>query len=477
MNSQKNRLKESKPLKYSFNNIQIVDGSIDLDDRPKKTRHEVRGIRIAVPFISNLRYYVDRYVQPSFAAVVNGKEVSLKGRTKPFSESLETTFDINISDLDIPHYLEYVPLQREYEIPSAFLDVKAVVSFTQHKDKPPTLRAEGDVILKDVRVSGKDKSPMVRLPMVKAVIFPSDLAARDFHLAALQVQDPEIDVSIDRNGTLKLLTLIPEKQKESEVEEKGKKIAPNEEPGNRNQKFTVDSIRLTGGKVRFADASMGSPFKTALGELRIDMNGLGTGKESKAEALVSFSTEAGETVELKGNLSLSPLASEGTIAVAKAILKKYAPYYSDSVRFDIHGGSLDARSGYSFAEGEEGPEFRLSGFHTNPPPPPNHPGPQQPNQTPPSYHPRKVPPQPNRMQKRMKSRRQRSEKIAALTGSFSWALVLPRDAEPPSRSSPFQHERGRFICSVRRSDTFASAEGHSADRAGYSIGADVAISE
>lgn len=358
----KKPVKESKPLKYSFNNIQIVDGSIDLDDRPKKTRHEIRGIRIAVPFISNLRYYVDRYVQPSFAAVVNGKEVSLKGRTKPFSESLETTFDITISNLVIPHYLEYVPLQREYEILSAFLDVNAVVSFTQHKNRPPTLSAQGDVILKDVRVSGKDKSPMVRLPMVKAVIFPSDLAARDFHLAALQVQDPEIDVSIDRNGTLNLLSLLPKKQKESEVEEKGEKIAPNVEADEKNQKSTVDSIRLTGGKVRFADDSHGSPFKTQLGDVRIDMNGLNTGKKSKAEALVSFSTEAGETVELKGNLSLSPLASEGTIAVGKAILKKYAPYYSDFVRFDIHGGSLDARSGYSFAEGEEGPEFRLSGL-------------------------------------------------------------------------------------------------------------------
>ncbi|HSE15109.1 MAG TPA: DUF748 domain-containing protein, partial [Candidatus Deferrimicrobium sp.] len=137
--------KKSKPLKYSFNNIQIVDGSIDFDDGPKKTHHAVRGIQLAVPFLSNLRYYVDRYVQPSFAAVVNGKPVGFKGKTKPFSESLETTFDVNISDLDIPHYLEYVPLKRDYGIPSAFLDVKAVVSFTQHKDKPPTLRADGEV--------------------------------------------------------------------------------------------------------------------------------------------------------------------------------------------------------------------------------------------------------------------------------------------------------------------------------------------
>ena len=354
--------KESKPLKYSFNNIRIVDGSIDFDDGPKKTRHEVRGIHVAVPFLSNLPYYVDRYVQPSFAAVVNGKPVGFKGRTKPFSESRETIFDVNVSDFDIPYYLEYVPLQREYEIPSAFLDVKAVVSFTQHKDKPPTLRAEGDVILKDVRITGKDKSPMIRLPMVKAAIFPSDLAARDFHLTALQVRDPEIDASRDRNGKLNLLSLNPQKQKESEVEEKGGKVSPKEEPEGTGTIFTIDSIRLSGGKVRFADASTGSPFKTALGDIRIDVNGLGSGKGKKADALVAFSTEAGEAFELKGSLTLSPLSSEGTVALAKVVLKKYAPYFTNAVRFDIHGGALDARSGYSFAQGEGGAEFRLSGM-------------------------------------------------------------------------------------------------------------------
>ncbi|HSQ14746.1 MAG TPA: DUF748 domain-containing protein, partial [Candidatus Binatia bacterium] len=356
---------ESKPIKYSFNNIQIAGGSIDFDDGPKKTHHSVRGIRIAVPFISNLRYYVDRYVEPAFAAVVNGKEVSLKGRSKPFSESRESAFDINISDLDIPHYLEYVPVQREYEIPSAFLDVKAVVSFAQNKDKPPTLRAEGEVILKGIRITGKDKSPMARLPMVKATIFPSDLIARDFHLASLLVQDPEIDVSRDRNGKLNILTLIPEKQKENEVEIKKETTAPQEESGEQDQVFTIDSFRLSGGKVRFADASPGSPFKTALGDVRIDVIGLTTGQGKKADATVSFSTEAGETAELKGNASLSPRASEGTIALAKVVLKKYAPYYSDAVRFDLNSGTLDARSGYSFAEGEDGPEFRLSGLEVS----------------------------------------------------------------------------------------------------------------
>lgn len=357
--------KKSGELKYSFNNIQVVGGSIDFDDRPKETRHEIRGIQIAVPFISNLRYYVNRYVQPSFAAVVNGKEVSFTGRSKPFSESMETTFDLNISGLDIPHYLQYVPLQRDYEIPSALLDVKAVISFMQHSNRPPTLTAKGDAILKEVRVSGRDGSPMVHLPMVKAVISPSDLAARDFHLASLEVRNPELDVSIDPNRKLNLLSLLPQKQKGSETEKLVGKNTAKEEVDAKEARITIDSIRLTGGKVRFSDASLESPFKTALGGLRIDVNGLGTAKGTKADVLVSFSTEAAETVELKGGLSLSPLESEGTASVAKVVLKKYAPYYSGAVRFDVDAGSLDARSGYRFAKGDGGPDLRLSGLEAS----------------------------------------------------------------------------------------------------------------
>lgn len=69
-----------KPVKFSLNNIQVIDGRIDFDDGPKGTRHELRGIHLSLPFLSNLPYYADRYVQPAFAAVVNGESGFIKGK-------------------------------------------------------------------------------------------------------------------------------------------------------------------------------------------------------------------------------------------------------------------------------------------------------------------------------------------------------------------------------------------------------------
>jgi hypothetical protein len=353
---------ETKPFRFSFNNIRIVEGSVDFDDGPKKTRHEVREIRIAIPFLSNLPYYVEQFTQPSFSANVNGKAVAFSGKTRPLYDTRETVLDVNVANLDIPHYLEYLPVRRDYEVPSAFLDLKGVVSYVAYKDKPPAVRVEGEASLREVRILGKGKTPMVSLPLVHVVLSPSDVVARDFRLASVTVKDPEIDAAIDRNGTLNLMALIPGKEKEEPAAAAGSgtpPASPGNEPGGR---FSVETIRLSGGKVRFSDASRGSPFRTALGGIRIEADRLATESGKAADVRASFFTESGETFDLKGNLSLSPVASEGSVAVDNVVLKKYSPYYAEAVRFDVTGGTLGVRTGYRFESAEGKTGFRIAGL-------------------------------------------------------------------------------------------------------------------
>ncbi len=86
----KPKKEEEKKARFSLNNIQVLNGSIDFLDGPKHTVHKLRDMDIKIPFISSLPYYADIYVQPSFDAKVNGTPVSFKGRAKPFKDSHET---------------------------------------------------------------------------------------------------------------------------------------------------------------------------------------------------------------------------------------------------------------------------------------------------------------------------------------------------------------------------------------------------
>ncbi|OIP32549.1 MAG: hypothetical protein AUK27_12890 [Deltaproteobacteria bacterium CG2_30_66_27] len=335
--------KETKPLNYSLNNIRVVDGRIDFDDGPKKTRHEVRGIRIGIPFVSNLPYYVDRYIQPSFEAVVNGDTVSLKGRSKPFSESRETTFDVKIRDLDIPYYLAYLPERREFEIPSGVLDVKAAVSFAQYKGKLPVIRVEGNVTLRDLRLRGKEKSPMLSLPWIEVVVSPSDIVAREFRVASLTVKDPGIDAVIDRNGKLNLLRLSTHGVKGTDPEKSAE------------TRISIEAIRLSGGKVRFRDRTTDPPIDLSLDRLHLAADNVRTEKNRKA--LLSFSTRVHRTggVSLDGVVSVDPPSMAAKIRAKGIPISPVQPYFTDKVKILVTRGAVSAEGDLSVDATKGGP--------------------------------------------------------------------------------------------------------------------------
>ncbi|MGH7833231.1 MAG: AsmA family protein, partial [Candidatus Binatia bacterium] len=119
--------------RFSLNNIEVVDGRIDFDDRPEGVKHAVESIRLGVPFVSSIPYYTDVKVQPAFAARVNGSPLEIGGETKPFKDSRESTIQLEIDKLQIPKYLEYSPVQLNFKMPSGQLDGELTASFRTTK--------------------------------------------------------------------------------------------------------------------------------------------------------------------------------------------------------------------------------------------------------------------------------------------------------------------------------------------------------
>ena len=152
----------SNPLRFSLNNIQIINGSLDFLDGPRHTRHKAREVNIKIPFISDLPHYVDTFVQPLFEAKINDTLFSFKGKTKPFTDSLETTLEVNVKDFNLPYYLAYVPFKMNFKLLSGYVDTKVGISYTQYKNGAPTLALAGNIAVKQVKVS--DDPSVVNAP-------------------------------------------------------------------------------------------------------------------------------------------------------------------------------------------------------------------------------------------------------------------------------------------------------------------------
>lgn len=160
--------KKSTPLAFAFRGVVIENGSIDFLDGPLKKKHIVRDLNLTVPFISNIPRDIKTDVQPLLSLKVNGSPYIIRGKTKPFADSRETSIDINIDNIDIPFYLAYFPMEIPYKVATGNLDIKLQLIYIDHEDKEePVFTLTGDAMFKKLVVHDATNKPLLNLPALR----------------------------------------------------------------------------------------------------------------------------------------------------------------------------------------------------------------------------------------------------------------------------------------------------------------------
>lgn len=178
------------PAQYSINNIHVNGGKFEFDDRPKRTRHLVSDLHLAIPFLSNLPYQAEIYVKPEFSAKVNGAPLSLTGKIKPFSKNRESSIDLDLTALDLARYFPYLPRQ-EIRLPSATLDANLEIAFAQPSGKPPAVSVSGKAAVKDVMLTDSSGAPLLRARRFSVDLQGLDVGQRKVMVSGFSLEQPE----------------------------------------------------------------------------------------------------------------------------------------------------------------------------------------------------------------------------------------------------------------------------------------------
>ena len=333
---------KSKPLRFSLNNIKIENGSIDFSDEPERIKHTVRELNIGVPFLSNFPYYVERYVQPHFSAKINGTPYAIQGQTKPFADSLESSFDITINDLDIPYYLAYAPTKMNFKIVSAFLDTRVKLSFIETKDKKPSMIVSGNVSLKKIAVEDGEKKSLVRLPLFDIVIAPSEPLSQAVHLSKVSIQSPELEIRRDEKGKLNVSSLLPEKKETKPVPEKATDSAPFS--------LAIDEVEMTGGKFTFSDVTPSGPVNIAAKNMELKGENISTAKNSKSKFSLSLILDKKGKISTTGLVGIDPMTADLRMDMKSIEIGAFQPYFTDKVKITLTGGTFSTSGNFSLRE-------------------------------------------------------------------------------------------------------------------------------
>lgn len=331
----------AKPFLFSLNNIQIVGGNIDFRDMPNNTDHAIRELNISVPFVSNIDYYMKNYVEPKFSAIVNGHTFAVAGKTQPFLTSRETLFDIEIKDIDVPFYLQYVPMKMNFKLTEARLDTRIQLNFIMFKDKSPELKLTGQAALRKVTLDDLQGNKVLRLPALTVNLASVEPFVPRVHLAQIALDAPQLVIRRDKKGNINLLNLVgPNK-----TDEQAKPAATQGKPDDGVKKkkeliLLVDNFLIEKADITFLDSQPSQPVKIEINPLRLSMSKLSLKKGDLADVDLALVIDKKSSITAKGPVGIEPLAANLALEVKNLAIRPFQPYFTESVQLDVTHGSI-----------------------------------------------------------------------------------------------------------------------------------------
>lgn len=341
---------DEKPARFSLNNITISGGAVDFIDQglPVEKRHQVRGLELAVPFVSTIPHYADRYIDPRFRAVVNGSPLAFDGKLKPFARAAEYSLTLSLKDLDLPYYLAYVPGKLPVRVEAGRGATELAVTWRTSAERNPELFASGKVALSGLRVAEPAGAPLASLGRLDVAITRAELLAREFSLASVLLDAPALNISRDGAGRWNL-------QKLAAGEVKGERKDPppapkDEDKGKEKGRVAVDvaKVTLANGRLTVADALPRGGFRTEVKEIALDVTGFSTRPGKRADYTLGLATARGETAKLAGGFAMEPLAATCQAELGGIPLDAYSPYLAGVLTAPVKGSlALSAALDYA----------------------------------------------------------------------------------------------------------------------------------
>jgi hypothetical protein len=273
-----------EPARYAVNNIQLDGGRIAFEDMPARAVHTVEGLKLGVPFVSSMPADVQVFVEPLLSAKINGAPLLLKGRARPFGDAKDVQVELNLDEVALPRYLEYLPGKPNFKLPSASLSTRLTASFVQPKGKAAALVIHGDASLKNVALTQPDGKSLLKLATLEAKLASLDIFAGRYDLARVAFDGLDVDVARDRNGQLNFGQLMlpaaaPAAPAAAPAVAASKPAQPS--PGTQ---VSLKELAFTNTSLRYADDTPQAANKAGAEKFALTVRGIAvdTGKKTVA---------------------------------------------------------------------------------------------------------------------------------------------------------------------------------------------------
>ena len=185
-----------------------------------------------------------------------------------------------------------------------------------------------------------------------------------FTFALIRLDEPRVKVLMKKDGKLNLLELAA-----ATAGGEGPKAEEESSP----TRMILRQFLIQSGSVDVSDHRVTTPAKVTLQPLNLEINELTTLPERRGPYTIATTMPDGSTVRWRGEVSLHPVWSEGTLSLEKIKVSTLWQFLQDQILIKKPGGSFDLELRYRFALAKKQPHleigglnFKASGLHLEP---------------------------------------------------------------------------------------------------------------
>lgn len=163
---------------------------------------------------------------------------------------------------------------------------------------------------------------------------PTALFKKEFFVKSLLLDQPFVDLKVDKTGTLTLLNLFPKTDtNESNSSQESTLAMP----------FSIEHVDITNAKALFSDERPSEPFKLEIGPINYAINNLSFYKDDLSIHALKAMVQNEEKITLASSVSFEPLKFYGELNIVSLPLSNFWKYAFPNIPATLTQGELTLR--------------------------------------------------------------------------------------------------------------------------------------
>ncbi len=335
------------PSRFALFNLQLRGASLRFDDQPAGRVHRLDGVKLSLPFLSNLPTQMEVKVEPRLAFKFNGTPFDTGAQATPFAQTRRAELRLTMGALDLLPYRPYLPAGLPLKLSQGRAHADLTLNFEQAPAQTPQLSLKGQVGFDQVALTDADAQPMVSWDTLSVSLRDAQPLARRVALEAVRWTGATVHLRRDTAGRIDWATLAeggterasgaaPAPAPASSTASAPRQASPPAR--NEDWQLSLNALAITQSAVVWRDAAVQPAVALQLGDLTLNAQGLSwpaspDGSATLGGVLQRAAAAPGDP--MLGRVSVTaqgtPEAAQLHWDVSRLALQALAPYWAGSL--------------------------------------------------------------------------------------------------------------------------------------------------